>query len=131
LGVNFVANPDIVATPQYAFEVGGLFWKWNNLNSCSDSRDMLKCTRTINGGTNGLGERKRHYSDAQRCITTVGSRAMGASDSTYTNSDSSFSLSSGASAAIIIFASILVAVLIVVTVMFVLKFRKNKLVEVA
>lgn len=72
LGVDFVNNPNIVATPTYAFAVGGLYWTWRDLNSCSDSRDMNSCTRKINGGTNGLQDRIAKYNTAKRCITSIG-----------------------------------------------------------
>lgn len=131
LGVNFAGNPEIVATPQYAFEVGGLYWKWRNLNGCSDSRDMMTCTRAINGGTNGIDDRRRRYNDAQRCISSVGgAMAMADSANTYANSDS-FSLTSGASAAIIVIASILTIAIVILSVMFVGKLKSRSNVEVA
>jgi len=129
LGADFVNNPEIVATPRYAFEVGGLFWKWNNLNQCSDSRDMNTCTRKINGGTNGIADRRTKYSQAQRCITAVG-RATDAGDSTlsYSGSDA-FSISSRASTAIIVISVIFALILIAVTLTLMHKISKGKIAE--
>jgi len=120
LGVDFAGNPDIVATSRYAFEVGGLFWSWNNLNACSDSRDMNTCTRKINGGTNGIDDRRTKYSTAQRCITSVG-RASADSESTFTQAD--YSLSTGATSAVVALASVLTISFMAVTVMLVIRVR--------
>jgi hypothetical protein len=75
LGVDFVSNPNIVATPQYAFTVGGLYWSWRSLNTCSDNRDIDTCTRLINGGTNGIADRVTKYNSAKTCITSLGGNA--------------------------------------------------------
>jgi predicted chitinase len=72
LGVNFVANPSLVATTQYAFKTAGWFWRSHNLNSCSDNGDVTSCTRTINGGLNGLDARVALYQTAKRCIPQFG-----------------------------------------------------------
>ena len=57
LGVDFLADPDIVATPQYAALTAGWFWSIHDLNSLADARDDLTITKRINGGTNGLDDR--------------------------------------------------------------------------
>lgn len=40
------------------------FWEKNNLNKCADNRDIVGLTKKINGGTNGLEERKSNYEHA-------------------------------------------------------------------
>jgi len=57
LGVDLLADPDIVATPQYAALTAGWFWSIHDLNSLADARDDLTITKRINGGTNGLDDR--------------------------------------------------------------------------
>jgi putative chitinase len=57
LGVDFLADPDVVATPQYAALTAGWFWFIHDLNSLADARDDLAITKKINGGTNGLDDR--------------------------------------------------------------------------
>jgi len=109
-----------------------LYWKWRNLNQCSDSRDMMTCTRAINGGTNGIDDRRRRYSDAQRCIRSVGS-AMALADSmnTYSNSET-FALATGTAAGIITLATILTVAIVIISTMFVFKVSKGfKIVETA
>ena len=39
------------------------FWDKNNLNAIADTGDVEKVTRRVNGGTNGLEDRKKHYNE--------------------------------------------------------------------
>jgi putative chitinase len=64
LGVDFVANPDLVSSPKYAALSGGWFWSTHNLNSPADSLDYVKVTKIINGGTIGLDDRIKHVQQA-------------------------------------------------------------------
>jgi putative chitinase len=57
LGVDLLANPDLVATPQYAALSAGWFWDKNRLNSYADKNDMQGLTKKINGGTHGIEDR--------------------------------------------------------------------------
>jgi len=64
LGVDFVADPDLVSTPQYAALTGGWFWSTHNLNAPADALDYTKVTKIINGGTIGLDDRIKHVQHA-------------------------------------------------------------------
>jgi putative chitinase len=64
LGVNFVMQPDLVATPKYAALTAGWFWETHKLNPPSDALDYQKVTRIINGGTIGLDDRIKHVQQA-------------------------------------------------------------------
>ena len=68
LGVDLVGNPDLAATPQYAFSTAGLFWKLNGLNELADVQDFVAITKRINGGLNGLAERQRYYEIAKNVL---------------------------------------------------------------
>jgi len=57
LDVDLLADPDIVATSQYAALTAGWFWSIHDLNPLADARDDLAITKKINGGTNGLDDR--------------------------------------------------------------------------
>lgn len=59
-GVDFVMQPDLVATPQYAALTAGWFWATHGLNAYADAADYLTMTKRINGGTIGLDERIAH-----------------------------------------------------------------------
>lgn len=59
-GVDFVMEPDLVATPQFAAMTAGWFWNTHNLNQYADSRNYVLMTKKINGGTIGLDDRIKH-----------------------------------------------------------------------
>ena len=64
LGVDFVANPDLVATPKYASLTAGWFWSTHNCNAPADALDFAKVTKIINGGLIGLADREKHVREA-------------------------------------------------------------------
>jgi predicted chitinase len=68
LGVDLIGNPDLAATPQFAFSTAGLFWKLNGLNELADVQDFTTITKRINGGLNGLAERERYYDIAKNVL---------------------------------------------------------------
>ena len=68
LGVDLVGNPDLAATPQFAFSTAALFWKTRGLNELADVQDFITITKRINGGTTGLKERQRYYETAMNAL---------------------------------------------------------------
>ena len=56
-GVDFVMNPDLVATPQYASMTAGWFWSTHNCNPLAENQDWIALTKKINGGIIGLDDR--------------------------------------------------------------------------
>lgn len=58
LGVDFVMQPDLVATPKYAALTAGWFWSTHKLNQPAESKNLLMVTKLINGGTIGLEDRR-------------------------------------------------------------------------
>jgi len=64
LGVDFVMQPDLVATPKYAALTAGWFWETHKLNPPADALDYAKVTKIINGGTIGLDDRIKHVQQA-------------------------------------------------------------------
>lgn len=68
-GVDFVMEPDLVATPRYAAMTAGWFWDVQKLNRFADTRDFLGMTKKINGGTIGLDDRIKHINHALEVLT--------------------------------------------------------------
>lgn len=52
---------EYLLTKEGAVHSACYFWKENQLNSFSDAHDVIGATRRINGGTNGLNERKENF----------------------------------------------------------------------
>ena len=70
LGVDFWANPDLVATPKYAALTAGFFWDTHQLNQFADTRNYVGMTKRINGGTIGLDDRIKHINAALAALTS-------------------------------------------------------------
>ena len=64
LGVDFIMEPDLVATPQYAALTAGWFWDTQKLNPLAESGNTLALTKKINGGTIGLDDHIKHTNEA-------------------------------------------------------------------
>ena len=64
LGVDFIKEPSLVATPRYAALTAGWFWSTHGCNLLSDKRDWVGLTKRINGGTIGLDDRIKHINEA-------------------------------------------------------------------
>ena len=69
LGEDFVMQPELVATPQYAALTAGWFWNTHKLNQYADSRDYKMMTKKINGGFIGLADREKHINHALAVLT--------------------------------------------------------------
>ncbi len=67
IGVDLVASPDLLVTqPNIAARAAGHFWLTNGCNAVAD--DVVKTTRIINGGTNGLDDRRARFALASKYI---------------------------------------------------------------
>jgi putative chitinase len=64
LGVDLVANPDLLLEPVYAARSAAWFWATNKCNSFADAGDIEGLTKRINGGLIGIDDRKKRYASA-------------------------------------------------------------------
>ena len=64
LGVDFVKEPDLVATPMYAALTAGWFWSTHDCNRLAEVQDWKGLTKKINGGHIGLDDRVKHTQHA-------------------------------------------------------------------
>ena len=63
-GIDIVTNPEIINEDlSLIIKISIWFWNKNNLNKFADDKDILGATKKINGGTNGLEDRKKHYNE--------------------------------------------------------------------
>lgn len=65
---DFIFHPELLKTPQYAALSAGWFWEKHNLNVLADADDIEHITRKINGGLNGLEDRKNYLRKAKLFI---------------------------------------------------------------
>lgn len=54
-------NPELLEQPEWAAKSAAWFWSSRNLNALADQDRFTDITRAINGGTNGLEDRKARY----------------------------------------------------------------------
>jgi len=54
-------NPELLEQPENAAKSAVWFWNTRNLNALADADRFTDITRKINGGTNGLADRKERY----------------------------------------------------------------------
>jgi putative chitinase len=64
-GIDFENHPEIVALPSIGLHVALLYWRDRNLNALADADDLVAITRKINGGINGLEDRKLQLAKAK------------------------------------------------------------------
>lgn len=68
LGVDLERSPDMLSEPILAARSAGCFWAAHALNTYADSGDFERLTRKINGGLNGLDDRKHLWSAAKAAL---------------------------------------------------------------
>lgn len=67
-GIDFVNNPDLLATEANAMLSACWYWNKRNLNRFADADDLITLTWRINGGLNGLGDRRSKLAKWKRLI---------------------------------------------------------------
>lgn len=68
IGLDLIVHPEIVETLPGAIETACAYWIENKLNIYADQADMATLTKKINGGLNGLDDRKRYYERAMAVL---------------------------------------------------------------
>lgn len=64
IGVNLEDNPEAAVDPETAIRVAACFWHARNLNRYADANLIDEITRRINGGDNGLKDRRKYFEEA-------------------------------------------------------------------
>lgn len=68
LGVDLLADPTLLATPELSARSAGWYWREHGLNELADAGNFMLVTRRINGGTNGLEERTALFEVAKTVL---------------------------------------------------------------
>jgi putative chitinase len=69
LGVDLIANPELLEQPLYAALSAGWFWSTKKLNQLADVMDFEKITKRINGGLNGYTDRLKYLENAKNALS--------------------------------------------------------------
>lgn len=68
LGYELEHKPELAADPMISIKTACEYWNSRNLSAYADLDDVLTITRRINGGTNGLDDRRQYLSKAKAII---------------------------------------------------------------
>lgn len=68
IGIDLERHPEIAALPSIGLHLALEYWKANGLNTLADADNVLGITKLINGGTNGLADRKAHLAKVKGWI---------------------------------------------------------------
>lgn len=71
LGIDCINNPELLSEHANASRSAAWWWQSRSLNRFADAGDILGCTKVINGGTNGLEQRKKLYLSALKSIPEI------------------------------------------------------------
>ena len=74
LGMDLIGQPALAASPAGSVRIAVAYWQAKGLNGWADRDDVVEITRRINGGRNGLADRRRYLAaaKAQLGASTVG-----------------------------------------------------------
>lgn len=67
-GFDVVRQPELLAKPVGAVRSSMWFWKSNGLNALADRDEFTAITKRINGGTNGIEDRRKYLARAKRVL---------------------------------------------------------------
>jgi putative chitinase len=66
LGLDLLTHPELAEQADTAVRIACVFWAARKLNALADKDDVLAITKRINGGTNGLADRKAALARAKK-----------------------------------------------------------------
>lgn len=68
LGIDLEGNPELAMDPETSVRTALEYWKRKGLNAYADKDDIVTITKRINGGTNGLEDRKNYLARAKKVL---------------------------------------------------------------
>lgn len=72
VGVDLVKDPEAAADPELSVRIACIYWERRGLNALADADDVEAITKKINGGYNGLEDRKRYLKRAKEALENAG-----------------------------------------------------------
>ncbi len=71
LGVDLENQPQLAAEPTLSLRIACEYWKRHKINDACDRDDIIAVTRLVNGGTNGLADRRTYTSAAKTAVARL------------------------------------------------------------
>ena len=69
LGLDLLTHPELAEAYPAAARIAGQYWVDHGLNTLADTEEITRITKKINGGVNGLADRKVWYAKCKTAIT--------------------------------------------------------------
>jgi len=82
LGLDLEGRPELAADPTTSLSIAGVYWNERKISSAADDDDLVRVTRLINGGRNGLKERGQYLAIAKREVAALVAEGV-AADATH------------------------------------------------
>ena len=64
-------NPELAAEPVISLKIACEYWQIRNINASSDRDDLIKVTKLVNGGLNGLEDRRKYLQKAKTALANI------------------------------------------------------------
>lgn len=64
-------QPELAAEPAIALKIACEYWKSRKINAAADRDDLIKATRLVNGGLNGLEDRRKYLRKAKEALASI------------------------------------------------------------
>jgi putative chitinase len=71
LQVDLEGNPALAAEPVLSLRIACEYWKRHNINVACDQDDLIRVTKLVNGGLNGLPERRAYTAKAKTALARI------------------------------------------------------------
>ncbi|ODN71193.1 peptidoglycan-binding protein [Methylobrevis pamukkalensis] len=68
LGLPLLAQPELAADPVISLRIAIAYWQRNTLSPLADADNLVAITKRINGGTNGLADRRAYLAKAKAAL---------------------------------------------------------------
>lgn len=81
LGLDLESDPQLASEPVVSLGIACEYWTGRNINLAADNDDLVRVTRLINGGLNGLDDRRRYLAKAKAALAALDVAQLSALDS--------------------------------------------------
>jgi putative chitinase len=64
-------NPELAAEPATSLKIACEYWKSRHINVAADLDNLIKATKLVNGGLNGLEDRRKYLQKAKTALANI------------------------------------------------------------
>jgi putative chitinase len=80
IGLDLEGHPELAAEPATSLVIACEYWKDRKINRHCDRDDLIRVTKAVNGGLNGLEDRRRYLGKAKTALARVEALGHGTSN---------------------------------------------------